>query len=90
MVIYTDECIYNHGTVVTWSLYDDVTTKHFRGKIWYFKENKKNELPLQIVLNMCQTIGPVKLRILVLKFSKENTCFSGKMPPWLHGRYTTM
>ena len=53
MVIYTDGCICNHGTVVTWSLYDDVTTKHFRDKIWYFKANKKHELLLQIVLNMC-------------------------------------
>ena len=61
MVIYTGGCIYNHETVVRWSLYDDVTRKHFRGKIWYFKANKKHELPLQIVLNMCQAIGPVKL-----------------------------
>ena len=61
MVIYTDGCIYNHGTVVRWSLYDDVTMKHFRGKIWYFKANKKHELPLQIILNMWQTIRPVKL-----------------------------
>ena len=60
-VIYTDGCIYNHGTVVRWSLYDDVTTKHCRGEIWYFKANKKHELPLQIVLNMWQTIRPVKL-----------------------------
>ena len=59
MVIYTDGCIYNHGTYI--GLYDDVTTKHFRGKIWYFKANKEPKLPLQIVLNMWQTIGAVKL-----------------------------
>ena len=61
MVIYTDGCIYNHGTVVTWSLYDDVTTKHFRGEIWCFKGNEKHDLPLQIVLNMCHSIETVKL-----------------------------
>ena len=61
MVIYTDGCIYNHGTVVRWSLYDNITTKHFRDKMWYFKANNEHELHLQIVLNMCQTIGPVKL-----------------------------
>ena len=70
-VIYTDGCIYNHGTVVTWSLYDEVSMKHFRCKIWYFKANKKHELQLQIVLYMWQTIGPVKLWILVLIFSKK-------------------
>ena len=61
MVINTDGFIYNHRTVVRRSLYDDVTPKHFRGKIWYFKASKKHELPLQIVLNMWQTIRPVKL-----------------------------
>ena len=47
--------------MVTWSLYDDVTTKHFGGKIWYFKANKKDELPLPIVFNIWETIGAVKL-----------------------------
>ena len=31
-------------TVVTWSLCDDVTTKHFLANIWYFKAYKKLEL----------------------------------------------
>ena len=44
-------------------------------KIWYFKENEKHELPLQIVLNMWQSIGPVKLWILMLKFSKKILLF---------------
>ena len=61
MVIYTDGCIYIHGTVVKGSLYDDVTTKIFRGKIWCFKANKKHELPLQIFPNMFQTIRAVKV-----------------------------
>ena len=61
MVISTDGCLDNHGTVVRRSLYDDVTTKHFPSKIWYFKANEKHELLLQIVLNMWQTIRPVKL-----------------------------
>ena len=32
--------------VVTWSLYDDVTTKHFVGKILNFRVNKKFKLAL--------------------------------------------
>ena len=50
----------NHA-VVTWSLCDDVTTKHFLANIWFFKANKKPELALQMIFNMWQTVGPVKL-----------------------------
>ena len=42
MFIYTEWCIYNHGTLM--GLYDHVTTKRFLGKILYFKANKKHEL----------------------------------------------
>ena len=59
MVIYTDGCIYNHGTYM--GLNDHVTTKQFLGKILYFKANKKHELAFKIVFNMWQTIVQVKL-----------------------------
>ena len=59
MVIYTDGCIYNHETYM--GLYDHVTTKHFLGKILYFKAYKKPELAFQIVLNIWQTIVHLEL-----------------------------
>ena len=71
-------------------LYDHVTTKHFLGKILYFKAYKKRQLALQIVVNIWQTIVHFKLLLLVLKVLKENTSISGEVPQWLHCRYTTM
>ena len=54
MVIYTDRCIYNHGTHM--GLYDYVTTKHFQAITFYFKAYKKPELAFQIVVSIWQTI----------------------------------
>ena len=48
-------------TVVTWSLYDDITTKHFKGNILYFKANKKFEIAPQISVNMWQRIWPARV-----------------------------
>ena len=50
MVIYTDGCIYNHGTFSP--LCDDVTTKHFYEKILYLNGNKRLELALNVFSNI--------------------------------------
>ena len=38
--------------MVTWSLYDDATTKHFLGKIFYFNWNRYLQHAVNIFQNM--------------------------------------
>ena len=47
--------------MVTSSLYDDVTAKHFLDKIFYFKVHKQHIVALQMILDMWQTMLAVQL-----------------------------
>ena len=57
---------YNHGRFS--SLWDDVTTKHFYGKILYFKGSKWFELTVYVLSNIKGTSWTLKLSILMLKW----------------------
>ena len=57
--------------MVTWSLCDDVTTKHFLGKILYFKWNRYLQEALNIFPNMRGATGEVEPLIFTLKYWRK-------------------